>query len=248
MSKPVLYVFAISHYCEKARWALDYLNIDYDIRFTPPGAHRKITAKLGLRSSALPLLVTDGVVTQGSADIITWADAASTTDSKRLTPDSAYEECMAIEKRLDDIAGIHARRYYYSEAMVDHPRTVRPMFSDNLPMMQKLVVVVSWGMIRKLMIKRMDLGPDQGRESREIVDAELLWLDELLSDGREFLSGDGFSRADITAASLLAPLASPKEHPTYNRLELPPNISIDLENWKNRPSLVWVRDTYTKYR
>jgi len=29
---------------------------------------------------------------------------------------------------------------------------------------------------------------------------------------------------------------------------LPPNLSIDLENWKNRPSLVWIRDIYTKYR
>jgi len=26
---PRLYIFPISHYCEKARWALDYLNVDY---------------------------------------------------------------------------------------------------------------------------------------------------------------------------------------------------------------------------
>jgi glutathione S-transferase len=29
MSEPVLYVFAISHYCEKTRWALDHFGIAY---------------------------------------------------------------------------------------------------------------------------------------------------------------------------------------------------------------------------
>lgn len=29
MKKPTLYVFAISHYCEKARWALDFFEVDY---------------------------------------------------------------------------------------------------------------------------------------------------------------------------------------------------------------------------
>ncbi len=81
-----------------------------------------------------------------------------------------------------------------------------------------------------------------------MVDAELRWLDGLLADGREYLVGGTFSRADIAAASLLAPLALPEQHPAYQGLAVPPNISGDLERWKERPSLAWVRQMYARYR
>ncbi len=248
MSKPVLYVFAISHYCEKACWALDYLDIDYEISHVAPGLHRLIAKKLGAPGSSLPILVAEGQLVQGSAEIIDWADAAASTDSKRLTPNNAREECLELEKRLDDVAGVHTRRYYYSAALVDHPETVRPIFTKDLPILQKLLVGVTWGLVRKLMIDRMDLGTEQGQDSKCIVEGELRWLDGLLSNGRHFLAGDQFSRADLTAASLLAPLAAPKEHPTYADLRLPPRLAADLVNWENRPSINWVRQIYGQYR
>lgn len=246
--RSVLYIFAISHYCEKARWALDYLDIDYEIRHTAPGLHQLIAKKLGAPRSSLPILVADGQLVQGSAEIINWADSIGATDSKRLTPDSVRRECLEMEKRLDDIAGVHTRRYYYSEALVDHPETVRPIFTKDLPIMQKLLVGGTWSLVRKLMIDRMDLGPEQGQDSKRIVHGELSWLDGMLSDGRHFLVGEQLSRADVAAASLLAPLAAPKEHPTYTDLKLPPRLATDLANWENRPSINWVRDIYAQYR
>ena len=38
-----------------------------------------------------------------------------------LTPDDARDECLSLEQRLDRHAGVHVRRYYYSEALVEHP-------------------------------------------------------------------------------------------------------------------------------
>lgn len=248
MPKPVLYIFAISHYCEKACWALDYLDIDYKITHVAPLIHRRITKQLGALRSSLPILVADGQTVQGSAEIIDWAEAAASADFKQLTPANAREECLEIEKRLDDIAGVHTRRYYYSEALVDHPDTVRPIFTKDLPRIQKLLVAATWGVVRRRMIDVMDLGPEQGQDSKRIVDGELSWLDGMLSDGRQVLVGDQFSRADIAAASLLAPLAVPKEHPTYADLRLPPTLTSELANWQNRPSLNWVREIYAEYR
>jgi glutathione S-transferase len=248
MNKPVLYVFAISHYCEKARWALDYLDIDYDTYFAAPGEHREIALKLGLKVSGLPFLTAAGEVIQGSADIVSWADANAATGAGSLTPGSLSTECADIEKRLDDVLGVHIRRYYYSEALVDHPGSVRPIFTRDLPLLQKLKTRASWSVIRKLMIKGMDLGPAQGQESRGIVDAELHWLDSLLAGGRDFLVGETFSRADVAAASLLAPLVLPEQHPTYRGFAVPPNLAADLEDWKDRPSLGWVRQVYARYR
>ena len=56
MPSPVLYVFAISHYCEKARWSLDHHGIAYRLTCLPPGGHRQTANKLGARHSSLPIL------------------------------------------------------------------------------------------------------------------------------------------------------------------------------------------------
>ena len=247
-SIPVLYVFAISHYCEKARWALDYLGIDYELQHVAPGEHGQIAKKLGSPRSSVPYLAADGQLIQGSAEIIDWADNATSSKDRLLTPDASREECLQIEKRIDDIIGVHVRRFFYSEALVEFPNTVRPVFTRDLPLTKKLLVTMIWGKIRKIMIARLDLGTEQGQESRDITEGELDWLDELLSDGRKYLAGDEFSRADIAAASLLAPLALPPEHPTYNKIDLPPRMAASVSGWEQRPSIRWVRDMYAQYR
>ena len=242
-----LYVFAISHYCEKACWALEWLGVEHVVEFLAPGPHQVTAKKLGARRSSLPILVADGEVVQGSARIIDWADARAEPE-RRLTPEAQRDECLAIEKRLDDVAGVHVRRYYYSEALVDHPATVRPIFTKDLPLAQRLLVRATWPAVRRLMIHGMDLGPDQRLDSRAIVEAELDWVDGLLSDGRRHLVGDRLSRADLAAASLLSPLAIPAEHPTYAGLSLPPMLADDVANWQDRPSMTWVRDIYARFR
>lgn len=248
LTRPVLYVFAISHYCEKARWALDHLGVAYELRHLPPGPHVQATKQLGAAGSSLPLLVSGERLVQGSGEIIDWADAAEGS-SKRLCPAPELEqECRALEQRLDDVAGVHVRRYHYSEAIVDHPDSVRPIFARDLAPAERQLLDANWGIVRQLMMGAMDLGPEQREESRRIVEGELDWLDGLLADGRRFLVGDRFSRVDMTAASLLAPLALPKEHPTYEMLEMPPRARADLALWAQRPSLAWVRRTYHEHR
>jgi glutathione S-transferase len=249
LSKPLLYVFAISHYCEKARWALDYLGFEYELRHLPPGPHAQITQQLGAAGSSLPLLAADGRLVQGSGDILDWAESTAADPSRRLDPDPELaEECRALERRLDEVAGVHARRYYYSEALVEHPDSVRPIFTRDLAPAERESTEANWGIVRQLMMGAMDLGAEQGQESRRIVEGELDWLDERLADGRRFLLGNRFSRADLTAASLLAPLALPKEHPTYGALEVPPRARADLALWAGRPTVAWVREVYREYR
>ena len=74
--RPQLITFGISHYCEKARWALDYCNIDYRIELLAPGPHIKFCRSLGLGDTTLPVLVAGGSAIQGSSQIIDWAEAS----------------------------------------------------------------------------------------------------------------------------------------------------------------------------
>ena len=241
--RPKLYVFAISHYCEKARWALDHLGIEYELCHVAPGEHAQLAKKLGAPGSSVPYLQIGGNVIQGSANIVDWAEAKL---QRGQSPFAAAGR--DIEKRIDDIAGVHVRRYYYSEALVEHPSTVRPIFTRDLPFAKKVMITLAFGKIRKIMMSRMDLGARQGDESKDLLQGELDWVDSLLADGREYLAGDEFSRADIAVASILAPLAIPAEHPVYHRLQHPPRIANDIASWNQRPCLQWVRKMYAQHR
>jgi glutathione S-transferase len=244
---PILYVFAISHYCEKARWALDHYGLVYRLKSAMPGLNRKITKKLGADSGSLPFLQVGQSVIAGSAAIIDWGEGHRGADKRRLNGDNPAE-IAAIEKRLDDITGIHIRRYYYSDALFSDPASVRPIFSRDLPLMQKAAVTLGWSKIVPLMIKGMDLGEAQGRQSCNILAGELDWLDGMLANGRTYLNGDHFTRADLTAASLLAPLVNPAKHPTYAALSLPKKLAQTISDWQDRPVLQWVNAVYDRHR
>ncbi len=248
MASPTLYVFLISHFCEKARWALDYLGIKYELMYVAPGLHRNIAQKLGAIGSSVPILTSNGNVIQGASEIINWAQAQGPDNQKNLPSTSNTKEGAKIEKRVDDILGVHIRRLYYSEALVEYPETVKPLFLDGIPFLHKIFIWWKWTLIQKLLIKGLDLGSGQFENSRNIIEKELDWLDGLIEGGEGFLSGDRFSRVDLSMASLLAPLALPKEHPTYNNLKLPPRLNQIAEVWSNRPSMRAVLEFYKNYR
>lgn len=247
MDQPVLYVFNISHYCEKARWALDYFGIAHRVQHVMAGQQRRIAKKLGASGGSVPFLQIGQQVIVGSSAIIDWAETHRAAGAPSLTG-SAPEQVRAIEKRLDDIAGVHVRRFFYSDALTENPNSVRPIFANGLPIFQRLAVIVTWPKIASVMKKLMDLGPAQREQSKAIVDVELTWLDGLLADGRPYLTGSEFTRADLTAAALLAPVVDPKEHPVHGLVPFPSHVAATMQAWAERPSLRLVRDAYATQR
>lgn len=247
MTTPTLYIFNISHYCEKARWALDYFGIQHEARHVMPGAHRVIAKKLGAKRGSVPFLQTDEGVVAGSSAIIDWCEVLNA--GKRPSLSGADPQAVrAIEKRLDDVVGVHVRRFYYSDALINAPASVRPIFSNGLPILQRAAVTLGWSRIVPLMIKGMDLGIEQGLQSRAVVEAELDWLDGLLADGRPYLHGNQWTRADLTAAALLGPLAAPKEHPMTAKAFFPSAVLKATKDWEKRPALQFVGRMYSTHR
>ena len=247
MKAPVLYIFNISHYCEKARCALDYFGIEHEARHTMPGAHQLIARKLGAKRGSVPFLQTGDGVIEGSPAIIDWCELHNV--GKRHSLSGADPVAVrAAEKRLDSVVGVHVRRFYYSDALLNSPASVRPIFSEGLPMLQRAAVTLGWKAMVPLMIKGMDLGVEQGLQSRAILEAELDWLDGLLADGRPYLHGNQWTRADLTAAALLGPLAAPKEHPMIDKASFPNAVRKTMTDWEQRPALQFVRRMYSTHR
>lgn len=70
-SKPVLWHIPVSHYSEKARWALAHKGVEHTRKAPPPGAHMPVAMAL-TRSThhTFPVLRLDGRSIGGSAQII----------------------------------------------------------------------------------------------------------------------------------------------------------------------------------
>ena len=100
----------------------------YDLHCVAPGMHTDLTAKLGVADTSLPVLVFDEGVIQGSHEIIEWAENHS-SNGRALNPVD-LPAAVEIEHRLNEVLGVHVRRMYYSEALVEHPQTVLPIFAD----------------------------------------------------------------------------------------------------------------------
>jgi len=243
--RPVLYLFTISHYCEKARWALDYLGFDVDVRALAPGTHIKVAKRLGLKYGSVPYMQFNEEVIQGSSAIIDWAE--KNTQSGR-TLGSSNEQVRAIERRLDEKLGVHIRRWFYSEAVIKCPELVKPIFMHDISFLEKIKLQMRWPVIRKMMTKRMDLGPEEGLESFKIVNQEIDWLEGLIVDEDSYLIGDRLSRADITAASLLAPLVQPEQYVCSTLMQHPPRLQEDVAAMIERPFWAWVAAQYQRNR
>src|SRR4051794_40317370 len=109
MARAVLYHLALSHFNEKARWALDFKRVPHVRRTVLPGAH--VGLALGLaRTTTLPILVIDGEAIADSTAII--AELERGYPEPPLYPaDPALRSCaLAIEDEADETLGPALRR------------------------------------------------------------------------------------------------------------------------------------------
>ena len=67
-----LYVFAISHYSERARWALAYAHQPVTLRLLTPGLHIATMRSLRAKGTHVPLLRVGREHVQGCDRILTW--------------------------------------------------------------------------------------------------------------------------------------------------------------------------------
>lgn len=246
--KPRLITFAASHFCEKARWALDWHGIAYDEIGWPPGLHLVLAKSYGARVRTVPILLDGAEIIQGSGAIIDWAESKTTDRSRSLTPTKNVSEAKDIEQRADDIIGPHVRRLAFAELLPDHAHLVKQALFNTASGWRRLAGNMMWPVSWRAMMRLYDLGPDAAAESRARLESELDWLDGKLADGRAHLAGDRFSRADLTVASLLANFARPRELALPHSMEGPEALAADVNRWSDRPTMRWVRGQYRAYR
>lgn len=238
-----LYQFPISHFCEKARWALDYKGVRYRERNLLPGFHTRVVRRLAPRTS-VPVLVHDGRAIQNSADILTYLD--QTFANRPLTPADEAEatEAQEWEAYLDREVGIHVRRLCY-HTLLDHPDLTIPMLTTRGPWYGPMLIKLIYPKLTDTMRRLMEINDQTARESEERVQAAIDRIHDRLQ-GRDYLVGDAFSRADLAAAALLAPLCRPHGYGIDWPDTLPDPLGGIAAAWA--PKLAWVGGCYQQYR
>ncbi|TDR82990.1 glutathione S-transferase [Paludibacterium purpuratum] len=237
--------FPYSHFCEKARWALDYKGQSYARENLLPGLHLLRTKRLAPRGT-VPILQHDQQVIQGSDAIIDYLDAhwpqhpLTPQDPDLARQADEWEQYAARE------IGVPLRRWFYSQALGDRRRALMFLQVDATPL-QRAVLQTAYPLLRLLMKKGMNINPATGEASRLRLEAALDRLDASLA-GRAFLVGDQFSRADLTVCALLAPLVAIGK----SEAELADALTPVLLAWRQtqsvRPCFDWVRGIYRDYR
>jgi glutathione S-transferase len=203
-----LLTIPISHYCEKARWALDRTGIGYREERHVQGIHRLASWRAGGHGT-LPVLVTPTEVVADSADIIDWVDAR-VDGELRLVPDDPAQaaEVRALSARLDDVLGPSARRLIYVHML---PRPVGELGFNNLgvPVWEDRALRYGWPVAKRFVSHALDIRPGVETSDEAAVWEEFDAIAALLADGREHLCGESLTAADVTFASLAAAVLLP---------------------------------------
>lgn len=233
-----LYQFAISHYCEKVRWALDYKGLNYETVNLLPGQHVKTVRNLTGKASSVPVLDHDGHVVQGSGAILDYLD--QTFLEHPLTPadPEIREQVLAWERRLDEEAGPAIRCYSYHH-FLQRPKIVVPMLAAGTPFYNRILLSLAFSRVDETMRQWMKINEKTADKSRQVMETLLTELTDIYSK-RAFLVGDQFTRADLTAAALFAPMFQPAEYPVpwpkSNRI--PKDIKAWLDQWQPQISIL----------
>jgi glutathione S-transferase len=219
----VLVTIPISHYCEKARWALDRAGVAYRERAHVQAIHRAATLRAGGGLTAPVFVCATGVLAD-SADILAWADG-QTPPERALYPKDPVTaaEVRQLEADFDARLGPHSRRWMYQQ-LRDRRDLALLYGCAGIPKWERVTLRWAYPVLIGIVARVLDVTPTTAVASEAEVRAVFDAVGERLADGRRYICGERFTAADLTFAALAAPMLMPDHYgvPLPRVDELPP--------------------------
>lgn len=186
--------FSTSHYCRKARLALGYKHIHYEVDNLTPGVHvLKLKPLVGL--STVPVLCPQlpgyPAAIADSTRIFHFLEQYCPTPPLTLPASDANAEMWMLEDWLDESMGT-ATRFVYYDYRVGEGKAIDPSVSSQLVIQ---IVRRQYGMTPA----RVALAADRLQQGLTFLQSR--WQHS------PYLVGDRLTAADLAAAALLSPLA-----------------------------------------
>jgi glutathione S-transferase len=232
-----LVTIPISHYCEKARWALDRVGISYRERAHLQVFHRFAVRRAGGGTTA-PVLVWGDRVFADSADILEEANARAPRD-RRLFPEgpAAAAEARELQRDFDARLGPHGRRWMY-DALRGRRDIAIEYGCTGVPAWQRRALPLVYPVAARIIDRVLDVSAATAAESETVVRTSFDEVAQRLSDGRPYLCGDTFTAADLTFAALAAPMLMPPEYgvPLPQPEVLPAPMAATVQELRTHPA------------
>ncbi len=234
---PVLITIPISHYCEKARWALDRARVRYQERAHLQVLHWIPVKRAGGKKTAPVLIWGDRVFTD-SAEIVEAASAEAPPD-RRLFPDdpAVATEVRALHQDFDARLGPEGRRWMYDALRGRHDIAIA-YGCTGVPVWQRRALPFAYPFAARIIDRYFDITQATAARSEAEVRATFDDVAERLGDGRPYLCGERFSAADLAFASLAAPMLMPPEYgvPLPQPDELPAAMAATVRELRAHPA------------
>jgi glutathione S-transferase len=211
-SLPVCRLITIpfSHYCERARWGLDHAGVAYVEEAHLPGLHLRSMKKAGGRT--VPVLVTPEGSFTDSADILRYCDAKAPAERKLYPVDpAARSDVDALEELCNRPLGKAARLFIYHHTL-SSPRGLLAAVRPGLTRLQARLFPFAVPLVRPLIKKRYHVDGPNAEKALATIREVFAEVGARLGSKR-WLVGDRLTAAEITFASLAAPLLRPAGHP-----------------------------------
>ena len=238
-----------SHYCEKARWALEKAGIAYREEGHPPLLHR-VATKLARGGRSTPVLVAGDRVLPDSTDILQFIDVEHAEGWRPYPTDSQLRvEAEELEEIFDTRLGPHTRRIAYYH-LLQHNDLFLASVLAGVGGFERTLFRALAPLIKKLMRVGMRIDDEGAERSLGYVQNVFETVGELLADGRSYLVGKKFGAADLTFAALAAPVLLPRNYgsPLPSLGEVPAELLAQIEEFRSSPAGDFALRIYRDHR
>lgn len=227
-----LITIPMSHYCEKARWGLDWAGLQWSEEAHLQVFHYRAVKNLDA-NGMVPVLVTDKEAVADSTAILQHLDKGL-PDEHKLYPEHLREEIQDLEEAFDEELGIETRRWVYYHWMPLPSREVIKIAGQGIPRWQSLMAPFMFPMMRRFLAKHLSISDNNVQTGMSLVHKHFDAVAERLSDGRAFICGEQFTAADLSFACMAAPVLLPRQYgirlPTPD--EVPASARADVDYFR----------------
>ncbi len=251
MAEPYrLITIAPSHYCEKARWALELADVPFVEEPHPPLLHLRAAGKGRTSGHSTPVLVAEDRVIPDSTDILVWLQDLPDSSWRPYPSDPQLRaEVEELEELFDTRLGPHTRRlaYYY---LLPHRALFLQSVLPGVGGGERFLFKIISPAVAFLMRRGMNINPASAVRSAERVDEVFSTVSGRLTDGRRYLVGSEFSAADLTFAALAAPVVLPATYgsPLPSLDEAPDDMRLVVERYRATPAGEFALTIYRDHR
>jgi glutathione S-transferase len=247
MAEVVLWHIPVSNFNEKARWALDYKRVPHARRSSESGLHPMIALALTRgRHRTLPVLQIGGRTLGDSTAIIAELERRYPEPALYPADPSERAQALKLEEFFDENYGHELRRFAFWNLLSDDEAGLFTMRELVGPRPEPALRALLPGM-RAWLFAYYGINERSASLARERIEAGFERI-EAERAGGDYLVGDRFSVADLTAAALVAPLLMPPEFPWRPRTGPDPALTRLQQNLARHPAADWVGRIYARHR